>query len=130
MLCFGLVKERWLAGPAFIGESSQFLYLRLADEVLLLFFDARRLIAGVSEPLMPLSYSFGRLLVTYSFAVYGVLKQALARQARTPPSNVELTRDLNIGIMCSWIEFDNATESDCISSGFELPESVTSQVLA
>lgn len=58
LLGLGFVEERRLAGPSFIGESSELLYLRLADEVLLLFFDGWGLVTDVTKPLVPLSYPF------------------------------------------------------------------------
>lgn len=58
LLGLGFVEERRFAGPSFIGEPGELLYLRLADEVLLLLFDGRGLVTGVTKPLVPLSYPF------------------------------------------------------------------------
>lgn len=74
LLGFGFVEEGWLAGPSFIGESSKLLYLRLADEVLLLFFDGRGLVSGVTEPLVPLSYAFQRVSHLMRLIVKGMMR--------------------------------------------------------
>lgn len=64
LLSLGLVQERRLAGPSFIGESSKLLDLRLADQILLLFLDSRRIFSDVAKPLMPLSWGKGCVSVT------------------------------------------------------------------
>lgn len=54
----------------------------------------------------------------------------MANHARIPSSMIALTCDLDIGVMSPRVEFDNATEAGGISSGLELPEGVSGQVLA
>jgi hypothetical protein len=47
-LSLGLIEERGFAGPALVGEFGELFNLRLADEILLLLFDARGVFSDMS----------------------------------------------------------------------------------
>ena len=53
-MSLGLIEVGGLAGPAFIGESSELFDLRLADKILLLLLDAWGVFSDMSQPLVPL----------------------------------------------------------------------------
>lgn len=53
-MSLGLIKEGGLAGPAFIGESSELFDLCLADKILLLLLNTRGVFPDMSQPLVPL----------------------------------------------------------------------------
>jgi hypothetical protein len=47
-LGLGFIQERGFAGPAFVGKPGELFDLRLADEILFLLFDARRILSDMS----------------------------------------------------------------------------------
>jgi hypothetical protein len=48
LLGLRFIQERGFAGPAFVGKSGELFDLRLADEILFLLFDARRMLSDMS----------------------------------------------------------------------------------
>lgn len=56
LLGLWFIEVRGLTGPALIGQPRQLLYLQLPGDILLLLSDGGRVVADMTEPLVPLCY--------------------------------------------------------------------------
>lgn len=114
LLGLWFIEIRGLTGPALIGQLRQLLYLQLPDDILLLLSDGGRVVADMTEPLVPLCY----------------MELASCRSMRGGGSGWARTGDFDVCVVSFRVIFDDSTQVHCVPRLFELPERVSTQVRA